>query len=82
LASGVPPEKTRKNRRRAVILAFSAVAVVIIGIVVVLLLAGGDQTKDGTGRDQQSTQATLTTGTQSNQSGADCSPNCGGAGGK
>jgi hypothetical protein len=82
VASGEPPDKTRKNRRRAIILAFSAVAVVIIGIVVVLLLAGGDQTKDGTGRDQQGTQTTLTTGTQSGQPGGNCAPNCGGAGGK
>lgn len=80
MASGEPPEKTRTNRRRAIILAFSAVAIVIIGIVVVLLLAGGDQTKDGTGRDQQSTQATLTTGTNSGDPGANCAPNCGGPG--
>ena len=81
MASGEPPEKTRKNRRRAILLAASAVAVIIIAIVVVLLLAGGDQTKDGTGRDQQSTQATLTTGTQSGEPGANCAPNCGGVGG-
>lgn len=82
MATGEPADKTRKNRRRAVILAFSAVAVVIIGVIVVLLLAGGDQTKDGTGRNVQSTQATLTTGTQSGQPGGNCAPNCGGVGGK
>jgi amino acid transporter len=82
LASGEPPEKTRRNRRRAVILAFAAVAVIIIGVILVLVLAGGDQTKDGTGRDQQGTQTTLTTGTSPGDSGANCAPNCGGAGGK
>ena len=77
MASGEPPQKTRTNRRRAIILAFSAVAVIIIGIVVVLVLAGGDQTKDGTGRNQLSTQTTLTTGTKSGEPGANCAPNCG-----
>jgi len=57
-----------RRPRWGIILAAAAVALVIAVTTIVLIVAGGDKTGDGTGRNQQTSESSLTTGTATTMS--------------
>lgn len=58
-AADKPSRGPGYSRRLGLMLAGGAVVVILVVVTLVLILAGGNKTKDGTGRDSQSTQQTI-----------------------
>jgi hypothetical protein len=65
-----PAKKPRLTRRLGLLLAGGALVVIVVVVTVVRILAGGNQTRDGSGRDGQSTQQTMVSTPNVNGSGA------------